>query len=253
MRNWVRAEWEIWAPSPITAPAEVGTRCRFVRCWSRSPLVVMAVSAAALLHMQAPGIWVPGLGVLTRGRVTFSNSLPDVVGDAEPEAIELAECANVLTHDLQAAYRAAIEKKLGFTALSPAENATLTIERAVNAGVSSASNRADAPRCDAPGCDGSALDLGRGSWSGGCLTHISLTDRDRHQMFNISGDHARETADFLRNQLNRGTAIALVNWWGDMGGPQHVLEDAIRSETAFPQAIHQALASIFRAGGVRGR
>lgn len=164
----------------------------------------------------------------------FFESLWDVIGDAEPDAIELAECANELRHDLQAVYRAATEKRLGFTALSPAENATLTIERAVNAGVSSVSNRADAPRCDAPGCDGSALDLGHGSWSGGCLTHISLTDRERHQMFNTSGDHARERADFLRRRLNRSTAIALVNWWNDMGGPRHVLEEAIRSEMDFP-------------------
>jgi len=164
----------------------------------------------------------------------FSDILGDVIGDAEPDAIELAECANELRHDLQAVYRTATEKRLGFTALSPAENATLAIERAVNAGVQSVSNRADAPRCDAPGCSGSALDLGHGSWSGGCLTHISLTDRDRHQMFNNSGEYARERADFLRNQLNRGTAIALVNWWHDMGGPQHVLEEAIRSETDIP-------------------
>ena len=164
----------------------------------------------------------------------FSDVLCEVIGDADPNAIELAECANELRHDLQATYRAATEKKLGFTALSPAENATLTIERAANAGVQSVSHRADAPRCDAPGCSGSALDLGHGSWSGGCLTHISLTDRERHQMFNNSGEYARERADFLRNQLNRGTAIALVNWWNDMGGPRHVLEEAIRSEIDFP-------------------
>jgi len=164
----------------------------------------------------------------------FSDVLGDVIGDADPDAIELAECANELRHDLQAAYRAATEKRLGFTALSPAENATLTIERAANAGVPPFSNRADAPRCDAPGCNGSALDLGDGSWSGGCLTHVSLTDRDRHQMFNMSGDHARERADFLRHRLNRSTAIALVNWWNEMGGPQHAIEEAIRSETAFP-------------------
>jgi hypothetical protein len=164
----------------------------------------------------------------------FSDILGDTIGDAEPDAIELAECANELRHDLQAVYRAATEKRLGFTALSPAENATLAIERAVNAVVSSASNRADAPRCDAPGCGGSALDLGDGSWSSGCLTHVSLADRDRHQMFNISGDHARERADFLRHRLNRSTAIALVNWWNDMGGPHSALEEAIRSETAFP-------------------
>ena len=164
----------------------------------------------------------------------FSDVLCEVIGDADPNAIELAECANELRHDLQATYRAATEKKLGFAALSPAENATLTIERAANAGVQSVSNRADAPRCDAPDCSGSALDLGDGSWSGGCLTHISLTDRERHQMFNISGDHARERADFLRYQLNRSTAVALVNWWHDMGGPQHVLEEAIRSEMDVP-------------------
>lgn len=164
----------------------------------------------------------------------FSDVLCEVIGDVDPNAIELAECANELRHDLQAVYRTATEKRLGFTALSPAENATLTIERAVNAGVQSVSNRADAPRCDAPGCSGSALDLGHGSWSGGCLTHISLTDRDRHQMFNNSGEYARERADFLRNQLNRGTAIALVNWWNDMGGPRHILEEAIRSEMDVP-------------------
>jgi hypothetical protein len=164
----------------------------------------------------------------------FSDVLCEVIGDTEPDAIELAECANELRHDLQAVYRAATEKRLGFTALSPAENATLAIERAVNAVVSSASNRADAPRCEAPGCDGSALDLGDGSWLGRCLTHVSLADRKMHQMFNISGQHTQERADFLRHRLNRSAAIALVNWWNDMGGPRHVLEEAIRSEMDFP-------------------